>query len=301
MSVALLAALLLALAQDAQAQDEPALLPEVTVSGARSTVQEARRFVEEISTAPLHSLSLATWMTPICIGTVNLSPELILTLTSQIEARAREAGVTVQPAGCSPNITLLGTSDGRFTATELVDEFHGRFMASDGPTQGDERALRRFAEAEVPVRWWAISALMDERSHVILVPIWGAPARQINTTGDMYFGQNRREGLLTSLVILDLSRTQGVSGEVLGDYLAMVVLANIDPGARAGGYPTILNLWDGGETSAGLTPWDRAYLKALYEAPVRLSGTTLQLRSLYQRTEMARIMARLLSVNEAAP
>lgn len=301
MGLVALVSLAAALAGASQAQDPPVSLPDLTVSAPQGTVREARRFVEEMSTAPTHALSLATWMTPICVTTVNLREPVAAEITARIEARARAVGVAVQPPGCSPNITLLATSDGRATATDLVAAYHDRFIASKGPTQGDEQDLRRFADAEVAVRWWTISALMDERSHKILVPIWGAPAHVIDTTGDPFFGQNRREGLLTTLVILDLSRTNGVTDEALGDYLAMVVLANIDPEARAGSYPTILNLWDGGAVPSGLTRWDRAYLTALYEAPVRLAGSTLQARSLYQRTEMARIMARELSVEEAAP
>lgn len=282
-------------------QDIATPLADIEVSATRSSERQARGFVEQISRAPIGALSIATWMTPICIATVNLREETAVAIRARIEAHARDFGVAVQSAGCSPNITLLATSDGRFTATDLVDAYRNRFIASDGPTQGDGRALRRFAEAEVAVRWWPISALTDEGTGRILVPIWGAPAAVSSTPGELYFGQNRREALLTTLVILDLSKTGTASEETLADYLTMVVLANIDPDARGGGRPTILDLWDAGPAPTGLTRWDRAYLKALYEAPVRLGGGSTQLRSLYQRTEMARIMARELAQDDAAP
>ncbi len=286
-----------ALAGAAQARSQDpgeAVLPEIVVSGTRASETTARRFIEDVTTAPTHALSLARWLTPICVVTVNLKPEAAAAITARVEARAREVGIVVQAPGCAPNITLLATSDGRFTATDLVDAYPERFMASSGPTQGDRSDLRRFAESDAAVRWWTVSALMDERSRKILVPIWGAPANIINTTGDPYFGQNRREALLAALVILDLSKTN-VTDVALADYVSMVVLSQVDPDARANGYPTILNLWDKGDGPADLTPWDRAYLKALYEAPVRLTGSVLQPRSLYQRTEMARIMARELA------
>lgn len=292
MRVSLIACLAATLASGAQSQDpDEAVLPEIVVRGTAPTEVVARGFIEEVTTTPTHALSLARWMTPICIGTINMQPEAVATISARIESRARSVGVGVQPSGCSPNITLLATSDGRFTATELVDAYPKRFLASNGPTQGDREDLQRFAQSEAAVRWWTISALVDERSGDILVPIWGAPATQIDTTGEAYFGQNRREALLTALVILDLSKTE-VGAETLGDYLAMVVLSQVDPEARGGGIPTILNLWQDGDKASELTAWDRAYLKALYEAPVRLTGSTPQVRSLYQRTEMARIMAR---------
>jgi hypothetical protein len=298
MSLAVLAALFLGFAQEAPVQEDATALPDVTVAGVRPTVRQTRRFVDDVVTTPTHALTVARWLTPICIAAVNLGPEAATAVTGRIEARAREVGIEVQPPGCSPNITILATSDGRFTATELVAANHDRFMASYGPTQGDENDLRRFAEAETAVRWWTISALIDEETHRILVPIWGAPAATVDAPGEVYFGQNRRDAILTSLVILDLSKTDGVSDAVLGDYLAMAVLTPLDQEVRAGRYPTILNLWDGGATATGLTAWDRAYLTALYEAPVRLSGSTLQVRSLYQLNEMARIMARELGEAE---
>lgn len=300
MNLVALISLAAVLSGSPQAQDPTASLPDVVVSGVRGTETEARRFLEEISTAPTHSLSLARWTTPICLATDNLREDAAAALTTRIEARARAVGVEIQPPGCSPNVTILATSDGRATATDLVDAYHDRFIASPGLAQGDESNLRRFAEAEVAVRWWTISALMDDRSHKILIPIWGNPPPRFSSVGGGFFGQDRREGMVTSLVILDLSRMDGVTDEALGDYLSMVILANIAPETRAGSYPTILNLWDGGAVSSELTRWDLAYLTALYEADVRMVGS-LPIRSLYQRTEMARIMARELGEDEAAP
>ncbi len=283
------------------AQDPAADLPDVEVSALRGTERQARSFVEQISREPLGALSIARWMAPICISTLNLQERSAQAITARIEANALAAGVGVQRPGCSPNITILATSDGAATAGDLVATYRRRFIASNGPTQGDARALRRFAEAAVPVRWWPISALTDERTGRILVPIWGAPAPISNTPGEAYFGQNRREALLTTLVIVDLTRTGPISDTTLADYLTMVVLANIDPDMRGGAAPSILGLWDGDSPPDGLTRWDRAYLKALYEAPVRLTGSALQLRSLSQRTDMARIMARELAQAQPSP
>lgn len=291
----------LALGGASQELDRAADLPDIEVSAVRGTERQARTFVEQVSREPLGALSIARWMTPICVATVNLRDQSAQAIRARIESNAREAGVGVQAPGCSPNITILATSEGATTAGDLVASYRRRFIASNGPTQGDARALQRFAEAHVPVRWWPISALTDERTGRILVPIWGAPAAVSNTPGEVYFGQNRREALLTTLVIVDLTRTGRISDVTLADYLTMVVLANIDPERRGGAAPSILDLWEGGTPPESLTRWDRAYLKALYEAPVRLTGSALQLRSLSQRTEMARIMARELARDEASP
>ncbi|AQR62117.1 hypothetical protein BZG35_11030 [Brevundimonas sp. LM2] len=275
-----------------QAQDAPTELSDVYVSGDANVVEQSRGFLEELSASPLNALSLATWQKPLCLQIVNLQDRVAGQIAAQVRVRAAEVGVEVQSAGCVPNVSILATSDGRFTASDLVGAFRSRFIASSGPTQGDGRALARFATADVPVRWWPISALVDDFNGRVLVPIWGGPATVSDTNGEMALGQNRREAFLTTLVILDLSKTGTVSAEALGDYVAMVILAPVDPDARGNGRPTILGLWDEGNVENGLTAWDRAYLKALYEAPVRLNGSVMQTRSLYQRREMARIMAR---------
>jgi len=52
----------------------------------------------------------------------------------------------------------------------------------------------------------------------------------------------------------------------LADYVAMVGLAKLKPGANLGDAPTILKLFDGapGAAPTGLTDWDHAFLKSLY-------------------------------------
>lgn len=123
--------------------------------------------------------------------------------------------------------------------------------------------------------------------------------QSFDTTREPYFGQNRRDTILTTLLVLDLSRMQGVSDVAVGDYVAMVVLADIDPEADASGYPTVLNLWREGSEAGGMSAWDRAYLKGLYGADVRLPGSNLQTRSLYQLNQMARIISQELAAESA--
>ena len=57
-----------------------------------------------------------------------------------------------------------------------------------------------------------------------------------------------------------------MSGQQLADYVAMVTLAQNDPDADTGRYASILNVFDDPETATGLTDWDQAYLRGLYDA-----------------------------------
>jgi hypothetical protein len=75
----------------------------------------------------------------------------------------------------------------------------------------------------------------------------------------------------------------------LADYIAMIAMTELDPDAPLGTAPTILRLFTDraadATPAAGLTPWDRAFLKALYHTPLketmqRSAITTLMLHSL---------------------
>lgn len=294
---AILAGVLLA----GQDQTGETTLPDVSVTGARNTVEQTRRFVEEVSERPTHALTLSTWRKPICLQVVNLRESAQAAIVSRIATRAGEAGVAMAPTGCFPNVTVLATSDGRFTASELAEAYRDRFLPSPEYAHGDGEDLRRFAESEAAVRWWHVAALTDDETGRILPPLRNALAQFHDTTGTVFFGQDQRETILTALVIVDLSRTGGVTDTELGDYIAMVILADIDPEADAGSYPTVLNLWRDGPRGQGMTAWDQAYLKALYQADVRLTGSGLQGRSLYQVNEMARIISRELAQEPTSP
>ncbi len=89
-------------------------------------------------------------------------------------------------------------------------------------------------------------------------------------------------------VIVDRTQLQGVKLGQLADYVAMVGLAKIKPGAHLGDAPTILKLFDGAPQAAptGMTDWDQSFLKGLY---------TTEQRSTLQRGQIARAMTRAIA------
>src|SRR4029077_6117110 len=81
----------------------------------------------------------------------------------------------------------------------------------------------------------------------------------------------------------DPTKFKGVSLGQLADFVAMTGLSQIKVDARLNGAPSILTLFDGPPeaTSAGMTDWDRAFLKSCYSTQQKL---------VLQRSEIARGM-----------
>ncbi|HVO47588.1 MAG TPA: hypothetical protein VMT29_14770, partial [Steroidobacteraceae bacterium] len=88
------------------------------------------------------------------------------------------------------------------------------------------------------------------------------------------------------MVIVDSRRARGVTFDQLAGYVAMVGLAEIRPNADPGATPTILKLFAGTAPTEGLSPWDQAYLKALYHTD---QADKMQLAEI--RTSMLRDIA----------
>jgi hypothetical protein len=117
----------------------------------------------------------------------------------------------------------------------------------------------------------------------------GIPVRVVHAYGPEY---SRLESLAVwelgrVFVIADQRRMRGVTIGQLADYVAMAGLAKLKPDAQLGDTPTILKLLDGAPRAApaGMTDWDRAFLKSLYSAEQRLKQ---------QRRQVANTMVRQL-------
>ncbi len=74
-----------------------------------------------------------------------------------------------------------------------------------------------------------------------------------------------RDDLLYVIIIVDATQLKGTTWQQLGDYLAVVSLAQIDPNTNPADFDSILNLFSNPAAYSGLTDWDRSYVRALYE------------------------------------
>ncbi len=87
------------------------------------------------------------------------------------------------------------------------------------------------------------------------------------------------------LIIVDASLAEGYPLDSIGDYIAMVTLAQIDPQAQVRAFPTILNLFneDLENTSFEMTNWDTAYLNGLYRSERNAASMTQQVSDISRR------------------
>jgi hypothetical protein len=131
-------------------------------------------------------------------------------------------------------------------------------------------ALEEFAESEKAVRWWHVSLPVDART--------GAPAIEltkscgaahcppnVNVAGPSRIHNGTRDDLMYVIIVVDATKLKGTTWQQLGDYLAVVSLAQIDPKTNPSAFDSILNLFSNPAAYSGLTDWDRSYIRALYE------------------------------------
>jgi hypothetical protein len=126
-------------------------------------------------------------------------------------------------------------------------------------------ALDDFAQSDRTVRWWHVSLPVDARTGAKAIRTAGdAGAPVVNVAGPSRIHSGIRDDLLYVLIVVDSQKMVGTTWQQLGDYLAVVALAQIDPSANPTAFDSILNVFSNPRAYSGLTDWDRAYLKALY-------------------------------------
>ncbi|AYG96135.1 hypothetical protein D8I30_13860 [Brevundimonas naejangsanensis] len=253
-------------------EDTPVRLGDVVVSG-RSLRDEVQTFVDEVA-APPPGRGLARWNDDVCIGTVNIGQEIAQPLIDHIAGVASTYGLRIREPGCRPNVIILFADDGAGLASALVTARPQAFRVRwSSQLDRGSQALDAFESSGQPIRWW----------HVSLPVVGLTGARAIRMPGDidpiyvpgggrMNKGRAIADNLIKVIIIVDLAKVEGVLLPELGDYLALVALAQIDPDGDTSRHDTVLNLFSRPGSVRGLSGWDKAYLASLYDAyPERIN------------------------------
>ncbi len=236
----------------------------VTVEGQiRPDAVRARvqAYMRSVPAGP-HDESIGRWRAPICPLVGGLSrdqAELILRRLSEV---AVSVGAPLGPEKCRPNLYVLAAADPKAMLKE--------WSAKEADLFGDRPGARAdlFIKTDRPVRVWHNASSVPEDGRVMArndTRYNGSPMQP--HANDSRIVENTGRFTSSVIVVLDPSVAKVKIGQ-LADYIALTSFTEVDQNADIGDTPSILQLFrDKAEAPPGLTAWDAAYLKALYDVP----------------------------------
>ena len=260
-------------------QDESTTLSTIEVEGQRRTAYDAARaFTNEILVTPPRR-GIARWRTtdPICPGVVNMQQDVAQAMADRIADRVIELGLQAGEPGCKANMIIVGADDGAAMASSLIEARPRAYITGIAGTSLTYRALNIFRTSDAPVRWWMLTVPLDARTGEVTVRTpdsEDAPIRRIDGAGRLR--SQDINAIFQVMVVVDVNRIGTVNVGQLGDYIAMVALAQVDTQADVAGFETVLNLVQDPAGVSGLTDWDLTYLRQLYAADLSVFSASAQ-------------------------
>ena len=203
--------------------------------------------------------SLVRWNSPICLLVAGLTAEDVKLVSARLSQISSFSGAPLARSPCQPNFIVVATSE--------PDRVLNAWYARDSRLFGDAASaqIRQFLDSSQsrPVRvWYNID-----------------PGRRSGTRNGHFIPSNTRAessafvgnaafDFLSVFAIIDTHRTEHTTRDQLADYVAMAGLTRVDLDAGLGSAPSILRLFAASRENqpSGLSSWDAAFLKALYQS-----------------------------------
>ncbi len=252
-----------------EATGPPPQVPQVTIEARRAALQhQLLVYVTTITHTQRRDEALHRWNSPVCPTVVGLSREEGEFMLARLSQITRAAGAPLDGEQCRANLAVVFTAD-----PDALIRAWGARRSAFGGVHGTPAAFEHFAAGHGPVRVWYNKS-------------FGSAGPGPESTGSLQLGQRFREvptgadligsrmfvkdllAFSSVAVIVDARRAAGLPIGPLTDYVAMLALADTDPEAPLGASPSILRLFRAQAAHeplpAGLSDWDRAYLRALY-------------------------------------
>lgn len=275
----------------------PNVIEEVQVRGQRMSEIEfnlpdyVRKFIGEVVALPQGG-GHARWYKSVCVSVVNLEPARAQYIVDRISLLAGQVGLKPGEPGCTPQVIVIFTVDADDVATNLV-ETQPLLFRPGGPAccmQLGLDALDEFKTSDKPVRWWHVSMPVDALLHQRAIQLGqDGPGNYpvITVEGPSRIHSGLIDELYRAIIVVDATKLTGTTWQQIGDYLAVVSLAQVNPNTDPSAYDSILNVFSNPAAYSGLTDWDLSYVQALYKINLeRLPGLQEnQLVSRMVRTE----------------
>jgi hypothetical protein len=272
--------------QVGQPPAQPSSEEQILVTGSRSAREPVHAFVESVTVESDDQIAkFAAPICPVALGLPEGQSEVIVTRLRQI---AQHLGIGAGGRGCAPNLVVVVSDSG----SEFMRRLHREHPALFSMFELSE--IREIMRLEGPVRAWQLVEPRgaDGRPMQRITFLDGQPPRYIprgyQLTGVMpsITQTPTRQDLALSFVVFDVEALDGLTLLQIADHAAIRALARTRPSAMPAGR-SILGLFEDRRSGAGpadeLTPWDSAYLTALYRT---MNNVTAQ----RQRSGIARSM-----------
>lgn len=204
-------------------------------------------------------IPLARFEDRLCPGIIGLQVDAAMTMIDRIRYNAHQLGVRIMDDGCTPNMLVVFSSDSQATMQDLVDRNPWVFSHVGEP---EER--RMLAPAPVHVFTQIEPRTRDGMPIGQARDLTAPPVSNQAMAHSLLYTSTRRD-IVGTTVIFDRDEIGGMTVGQLADYVTMRGLAQTQPTADLA-MNSILSLFNPtGPYPEGLTDFDRAYLRALYD------------------------------------
>ncbi len=274
----LASACLLILPAALAAQDVPAEAPPeeagaprgsivVTGSNAPVTFGEIRGQARDIAVRTGNWLDspLARFEDRLCPGVIGLDPDFAAMFNQRLRANARQLGLRLLDDECRPNFVVVFVDDGEGLLRRLMDQSPEYFQYLDSGEQND-------ILEPGPVHVWTnveprtLTGMPIAQVRNLTAP----PTMQVSGAHSRIYTTTRND-IVTVMITFDRSAVSGMTLVQLADYATMRGLAQTRP-PQDPTLDTILTLFDNDAPPPGLTDFDQAYLRSLYDGIPNLPG-----------------------------
>jgi hypothetical protein len=250
-------------------QESAHALDEITVTAQRQHAELQREAHAFVNTAIVHhdDWSYAKWIVPVCPLVAGLSKDQGEFVLARISSIAKAAGVPLDSEKCNANFLVIVTTEPDRQVKTWVHVDPTRFADAHG-----SQALKRFVNTARPVRVWYNSEFRTGfgNAPLTMVAIGGGTAVPFNYQArPTHLKFDSVRAIVSAIIIVDRNQVTHVNFGQLFDFVTMLGLAEIDQDKDHTEAPTILNLFTDAARAPpeGMSSWDEAFLKALYETP----------------------------------
>jgi hypothetical protein len=240
-------------------------------------------FVTKLATPARLSGKLARWDVGICPSVIGIRPEAVRFVVQRVRDTAQRVGAPVNTdADCRPNIHVVFTT----TPQALVSHIRKTqaYMLGYADSEANKDAL---TTVKLPIQAWHTTQTRDLRGKTtfdsIQVTGFGnelhIPCENCGGSGYMTIpyavgamavtggrlGDGARSVFHNAIIVADPTKLDYDMGTV-GDYIAMIALAQVEPPSDCQALSSLMNLFTQGCAAppSGLTVNDEGYLRGLY-------------------------------------